>query len=55
MTMQERLRNETERELTPWQMANEPYGTTMSWDYNYGDSYRTKKEVDYSVMAEILS
>lgn len=55
MTMQQRLREETERERTPWELANEPYGTTMAWDYNYGDSYKFKREQDYSDMVEILS
>lgn len=55
MTMQQRLREETERERTPWELANEPYGTTMAWDYNYGDSYKFKREQDYSDMVETLS
>lgn len=50
-----RLDMETERELSPWEMANQPDGTTMAWDYNYGDSYKFKREYDYSVMADILS
>ena len=54
-TMQIRLNMETERELTPWELANQPDGTTIAWDYNYGDSYKLKQEYDYSVAADILS
>ena len=55
MNTMQRLREETERTYTPWEVANEPYGTTMAWDYNYGASYKFKREQDHSDMVEILS
>lgn len=46
MTMQQRLREETERERTPWEVANEPYGTERSWDYTYrNDEYHQKTDL----------
>lgn len=46
MTMQRRLREETEREASPWELANEPYGTERSLDYTYrNDEYHQKTDL----------
>ena len=46
MTMLQRLREETERETSPWELANEPYGTKRSYDYTYcNDEYHQKTDL----------
>ena len=46
MSTMQRLREETERTYTPWEMANEPYGTKRSWDYTYrSDEYHQKTDL----------
>lgn len=45
-TMQIRLNMETERELTPWEMANRKVEQTSPWDWKHYDNAYNNIRVD---------
>jgi hypothetical protein len=48
-TMQHRLREETEREPSPWELAYEQDDSIRSWEYICRDgSYVNRERIDYT-------
>ena len=52
-----RLEMETEREESPWELANKPYENQRSWDYSYRvDDYFSRGTIDdYSRVSDIYA